>query len=78
MKRITNIQLGKFKTETWYYSPFPPAYNNIECLYICECCLTFFSLESELKRHNERCPLFHPPGDEIYRDEKNGIAVRVL
>lgn len=35
VKRITNIQLGKFKTETWYYSPFPPAYNNIECLYIC-------------------------------------------
>jgi hypothetical protein len=32
-------------------------------------------VKNELLRHYERCPLFHPPGDEIYRDIKEKISV---
>ena len=74
-KTIHRIQLGKHKSETWYYSPYPIYYHNIDCLYLCEFCLSFFALEKELKRHSENCPLYHPPGDEIYRDEEYKIAV---
>lgn len=74
-KTIHRIQLGKYKSDTWYYSPYPIYYHNIDCLYLCEFCLSFFSLEKELKRHSESCPLYHPPGDEIYRDEEFKISV---
>jgi len=67
-KTIPRIQLGKYMSEAWYYSPYPIYYHNVDCLYICEFCLNFFALPKELKRHSESCPLYHPPGDEIYRD----------
>lgn len=63
VKTIDKIELGKFRCDAWYYSPYPPSYHNIECLYICEFCLSFYPLETELKRHSAKCQLFHPPGD---------------
>ena len=68
VKRIEKIQIGKFLADTWYYSPFPPQYQNLEILYICEYCLSFYAHKVELIRHINTCPLFHPPGNEIYRD----------
>jgi hypothetical protein len=61
------IQMGKYECETWYYSPYPQGYQNIDKLYICEFCLSFFASATELGRHAEKCDLTHPPGDEIYR-----------
>lgn len=74
-KTIFRLQLGKHATDAWYFSPYPIYYHNLDCLYICDFCLSFFALEVELKRHSEVCPLFHPPGDEIYRDEESKVAV---
>ena len=31
--------------------------------------------EVELARHYKRCPLRHPPGDEIYRDNETRLAM---
>ena len=36
-------------------------------LHVCEFCLKFFKAASELRHHCTKCPLRHPPGDEIYR-----------
>jgi hypothetical protein len=47
-KTIDFIEIGKYKTETWYYSPYPPGYHNLECLYLCEFCLSFYITRSEL------------------------------
>ena len=74
-KTVPRIQIGSYRTETWYFSPYPIFYHNIECLYLCEFCLSFFSIEKEIVRHSQNCPLFHPPGDEIYRDEEEKIAM---
>jgi len=62
-KTIFRLQLGKNATDAWYFSPYPIYYHNLDCLYFCEFCLSFYALESELKRHSLNCPLFHPPGD---------------
>jgi hypothetical protein len=62
-KTIFKLQLGKNTTDAWYFSPYPIYYHNLDCLYFCEFCLSFYALESELKRHSLSCPLFHPPGD---------------
>ncbi len=37
-------------------------------LYFCEYSLDFFKRRSQLLRHLQKCPLRHPPGDEIYRN----------
>jgi hypothetical protein len=39
----------------------------IDILHVCEFCLKFFKHSSELAHHCTKCPLRHPPGDEIYR-----------
>ncbi len=72
-KTINSIQMGKFWAETWYYSPYPQYYQNIDCLYICEFCLGFQATADELARHLKKCELTHPPGDEIYRHNGHSI-----
>jgi hypothetical protein len=67
-KTISYIQIGKFRCETWYYSPFPEHLQNLDTLFICEHCFDFFIHKSELVRHAARCFHLHPPGNEIYRD----------
>ena len=51
-KTIEYIEIGKYKCETWYYSPFPEGYHNIECLFFCEYCLSFYISRTELKHHS--------------------------
>ena len=75
VKTIANIVFGKYKSETWYYSPFPEKYHNLECLYFCEFCLSFFCKPDEQERHMMICQLICPPGDQIYHDEEKGIAM---
>mmetsp|Transcript_23482 Transcript_23482/g.23231 ORF Transcript_23482/g.23231 Transcript_23482/m.23231 type:complete len:312 (-) Transcript_23482:3-938(-) len=67
-KTISFIEIGKHRCETWYFSPLPDYFQNIDTLYICEFCLSFFKYKSELIRHACRCTLQHPMGNEIYRE----------
>ena len=74
VRTIDEIVLGNNSCSTWYFSPFPEEYHNIKILYICEFCLNFYIHKEELERHlNKNCLLHHPPGNEIYRDEKISI-----
>ncbi|PHJ17642.1 histone lysine acetyltransferase myst-b [Cystoisospora suis] len=83
IKTIKEIQFGRFRLQTWYFSPYPEQVQNIETLYVCEFCLSFFRHATELRTHSSRCLLRHPPGDEIYRDgnlsvfEVDGSMARV-
>ncbi|ANQ08268.1 Histone acetyltransferase [Plasmodium coatneyi] len=73
LKTINQIKFGKYLIDTWYFSPYPKEYQNIDILYICEFCLSFFKENEELLRHTEKCEIRHPPGNEIYRCEKISI-----
>jgi histone acetyltransferase HTATIP len=70
VKNLKSIQMGRHRVESWYFSPYPIEYAHIDILYICEYCLSFYPSPMMLKRHLTKCQLRHPPGNEIYRDEK--------
>ncbi|CAG9329341.1 unnamed protein product [Blepharisma stoltei] len=72
-KTIDNIEIGKFRCQTWYYSPFPSYFQDLDTLYICEFCLSFFKYKEELKRHSQICQYHHPMGNEIYREQDISI-----
>lgn len=73
LRRIEFLEIGKHRCQTWYFTPLPEHLQDIETLYSCEFCLNFFRCKEELLRHNKRCALRHPPGNEIYRDENMSI-----
>ena len=72
-KTIASIQIGCFTCETWYYSPYPSGFHNLEILYICQFCLNFYATSFDLSRHSASCVLMHPPGNEVYRH--GGVSV---
>jgi GNAT superfamily N-acetyltransferase len=74
VKTIDQVVFGKYRADTWYYSPFPEKYHGAKCLYFCEYCLNFFLEEDEQERHQMICTLVTPPGDQIYLDD-DGRAV---
>lgn len=67
------IQMGKYEIQTWYSSPYPHEYARLPKLFICEFCLKYMKSEEILTRHTAKCPLFHPPANEIYR--KDSLSV---
>lgn len=67
VKNIEKIVIGKWQVETWYYSPFPAAYCDLETLYVCEYCLSYMKGFKTYKQHT--CAHRHPPGKEIYRHQ---------
>lgn len=73
IKTINSIAIGKYECETWYFSPFPEYFQGIDILYVCEFCLSFYRSENELERHGAKCIVYHPLGNEVYRDRE--IAV---
>ena len=40
---------------------------SLTVVYICEFCLKYLKSSKCLERHLAKCPLRHPPGNEIYR-----------
>jgi len=73
IKNIERVVLGKYDISTWYFSPFPEEFRYCKKLWFCEWCLKCFRNNESLQRHNRKCTLKHPPGDEIYR--KDNISV---
>ncbi|KAF3926580.1 hypothetical protein AA313_de0204850 [Arthrobotrys entomopaga] len=69
VRNLAKLQMGKFEVETWYFSPYPSELTECDVVYICEFCLSYFGEERRYQRHRLKCELFHPPGNEIYRDE---------
>ncbi|KAF3936060.1 hypothetical protein ABW20_dc0103303 [Dactylellina cionopaga] len=69
VRNLSKLQIGKFEVETWYFSPYPSELTECDVVYICEFCLCYFGEERRFQRHRMKCELFHPPGNEIYRDE---------
>lgn len=66
------IQFGNHEIETWYKSPYPDDFWQLNKIYICQFCLIYMKSHSVLNRHLEKCLWRHPPGREIYR--KDGLS----
>ncbi|KAI1797303.1 hypothetical protein LXA43DRAFT_1089180 [Ganoderma leucocontextum] len=73
--RIRKIRFGEFDIDTWYDAPFPEEYAAIPDgrLWMCEYCLKYMKSRFSATRHQLKCKVRHPPGDEIYRDGKTSI-----
>ncbi|CAH7668114.1 expressed protein [Phakopsora pachyrhizi] len=77
LSAIKSIMFGQFEIDIWYMAPYPQEYLVLPNgqLWICEYCLKFFRTGFQFQRHRLKCKSHHPPGDEIYRDEENGISI---
>ncbi len=76
VKNIDKIEMGKHIVDTWYFSPYPTELCGLagdSTIYICEFCLSYFGAKQNLARHRQRCPVFHPPGNEVYRFGKHSF-----
>ncbi|KAI0787884.1 histone acetyltransferase [Fomes fomentarius] len=73
--RIRKIRFGEYDIDTWYDAPFPEEYAAIPDgrLWMCEFCLKYMKSRFSATRHQLKCKVRHPPGDEIYRDGKISI-----
>ena len=69
VRNIQRIELGRYVVDTWYFSPYPEEYCNADCVYMCEFCLKYMKRKETLLRHQSKCEVKHPPGNEIYRHE---------
>ncbi|KAF2716002.1 histone acetyltransferase, MYST family [Polychaeton citri CBS 116435] len=69
VRNLEKVQMGDSEIEPWYFSPYPAEFTDVDIVYICEFCLSYFGGLTEFTRHRKKCTLQHPPGNEIYRDE---------
>ena len=67
IKNIQTIYLGRHLIEPWYFAPYPQELAQVPIMYICEYCLKYLKSMKCLERHRQKCLLYHPPGNEIYR-----------
>lgn len=72
VKNVTIIEMGKYRVNAWYFSPYPESVTSGSVLYICETCLEPFPDLIALQRHRLKCTVTVPPGSEIYR--KDGLS----
>lgn len=71
-RNIDMIYLNGYRTEPWYFSPYPKCFAD-KSLYICQFCLMYLNKESFLI-HN--CKRNRPPGREVWRSSKNKICIK--
>ncbi|KAG0168011.1 hypothetical protein DFQ28_005918 [Apophysomyces sp. BC1034] len=71
--KIRKIRFGNHFIDTWYVAPYPEEYSRHPILYICEYCMKYMKSSYVAGRHKMKCPIQHPPGDEIYRDGRISI-----
>ncbi|OAD08665.1 hypothetical protein MUCCIDRAFT_136821, partial [Mucor lusitanicus CBS 277.49] len=65
---IRQISFNDYLIDTWYVAPYPEEYSQNSTLYICEYCMKYMKSSFIANRHQLKCKVRHPPGDEIYRD----------
>ncbi|XP_065661680.1 histone acetyltransferase KAT5 isoform X4 [Hydra vulgaris] len=73
VKNVEMIEVGKHRIKPWYFAPYPIELTRLPCIYICEFCLKYMKSLTCLRRHREKCTLFHPPGNEIYRKDNTSF-----
>ena len=69
------IQLSSaYSVDCWYFSPYPMPHRHLATLHLCGLCFQYFDSSASLAAHFlSRCTVYHPPGNEIYRDESGSV-----
>ena len=62
---LNKVQLGNYKIDTWYFSPYPEEYGKQSKLWICQYCLKYMKLETTYIQHVNEYHWDQPPGKEI-------------
>lgn len=70
VRNINTVIFGAYEIEPWYFSPYPQELTEEDQIYICEFSLQYFGSLKQFERFRSKYTLRHPPGNEIYRDEK--------
>lgn len=70
VRNLNKIIFGEYEIEPWYFSPYPIEFQEEDEIYICEYSLQYFSSKKQFERFRHKYKMRHPPGNEIYRDEK--------
>ena len=58
LKNIDSIQIGDNVVRCWYFSPYPTDAISGRHLYICEFCLSYFSMGEHFQLHTVSFLLF--------------------
>ena len=48
---LSRVSFGRYEIGTWYTSPYPSVYTQMNKLYICEFCLKYFRTSETLSKH---------------------------
>ncbi|RKP34005.1 acyl-CoA N-acyltransferase, partial [Dimargaris cristalligena] len=59
-----------YQFTTWYIPTYPPEYQNLPCIYVCDKCLKYMKNAPTYRQHKSECTVTIPPGHELYRDHK--------
>ncbi|GMM52273.1 NuA4 histone acetyltransferase complex catalytic subunit [Starmerella bacillaris] len=70
VRNLNKVIFGEYEIEPWYFSPYPIEFIEEDEIYICEFSLQYFSSKYQFQRFRKNYCMRHPPGNEIYRDEK--------
>lgn len=70
VRNLSTVILGEHIIEPWYFSPYPIELTEEDNIYICDFTLSYFGSRKQFERFRSKCSMKHPPGNEIYRDEK--------
>ncbi|KAJ3120196.1 hypothetical protein HK098_004790 [Nowakowskiella sp. JEL0407] len=68
-RNVESIYFGKFKIETWYYSPFPEEFA-AKTLFVCQFCLKYMMFAKTLVDHKKKCTSKRPPGKIVYETDR--------
>lgn len=70
VRNVSKVIFGEYEIEPWYFSPYPQELTEEDAVYICEYSLQYFGSCTQFERFRKKYRMRHPPGNEIYRDEK--------
>lgn len=70
VRNLSTVIVGEHVVEPWYFSPYPIELTEEDVIYICDFTLSFFGSRKQFERFRSKCSMKHPPGNEIYRDDK--------
>jgi len=70
VRNLNKVIFGEYEIEPWYFSPYPQEFVDADQVYICEYSLQYFADEFQFQRFRKKYRMRHPPGNEIYRDDK--------
>lgn len=70
VRNLSAVILGEHIIEPWYFSPYPIELTEEDNIYVCDFTLSYFGSRKQFERFRSKCSMKHPPGNEIYRDEK--------